>query len=123
MRCATIDGMSQTPPPPPSPSPPPSAPEPAVPQNTKGFVARIFDLSFSEFVTPSLIKIIFVIGIVFAALMALFTFIAFANQGEGAVVAGIVIAPLVFFIYVLMARVFSELYLILFRIEENTRND
>ena len=38
-------------------------------------------------------------------------------------VAGIVIAPLIFFFYVLMARVFSEIYLILFRIEENTRND
>lgn len=119
--------MSQAPPPPPSqpptPSPPPSAPQPAAPESSKGFVARIFDLSFSEFVTPSLIKIIFVIGIVFAALMALFTFAVFANQGGGAVVAGIVIAPLVFFVYVLMARVLSELYLILFRIEENTRND
>ena len=38
-------------------------------------------------------------------------------------VVGIVVAPLIFFVYVLFARVFSELYLILFRIEENTRND
>jgi hypothetical protein len=34
-----------------------------------------------------------------------------------------VFAPLVFFVYVLFARVLSEVYLILFRIEENTRKD
>lgn len=84
-------------------------------------LGRVFDLSFSEFVTPSIIKIIFVLGIVMAGLFSLFIFIAFANQGGGAVVAGLVVAPLVFFLYVLLARVMSEIYLILFRIEENTR--
>ena len=54
--------------PPASAPPPPPAGEPA-PAPQKGFIARIFDLSFSEFVTPSLIKVIFVIGIVGAGLM------------------------------------------------------
>jgi hypothetical protein len=109
--------MNQPPPPQPSAStPPPSS-------STKGFFGRLFDLSFSEFVTPSIIKLIFIIGIVLAALMSLFVFAAFANQGGGAIVAGIVFAPLVFFVYVLFARVLSEVYLILFRIEENTRKD
>jgi len=89
----------------------------------KGFFGRLFDLSFTEFVTPSIIKVIFIVGIVLAALMSLLVFVAFANQGGGAIVAGIVIAPLVFFVYVLFARVLSEVYLILFRIEENTRKN
>ena len=63
------------------------------------------------------------IGIVLAALMSLAVFAAFAGQGGGSVVVGIVLAPLVFFVYVLFARVLSEVYLILFRIEENTRKD
>jgi hypothetical protein len=109
--------MNQQPPPPPaSPTPPPAS-------SPKGFFGRLFDLSFSEFVTPSIIKLIFIVGIVLAALMSLFVFAAFASQGGGAVVAGIVFAPLVFFVYVLFARVLSEVYLILFRIEENTRKD
>ena len=109
--------MEQQPPPPPATSPAPaSGPK-------KGFFARLFDLSFSEFVTPSIIKVIFVVGIVLAGLMALFVFIALANQGGGAVVVGIVLAPLIFFVYVLFARVLSEVYLILFRIEENTRRE
>lgn len=82
----------------------------------------MFDLSFSEFVTPSIIKVIFVIGLVVAALASLFTLIAFVSQGGGMVVVGLLLAPLVFFIYALMARVLSEVYLILFRIEENTRS-
>jgi hypothetical protein len=107
-------------PPPPLPPTTPTAP-PASSQ--KGFFGRLFDLSFNEFVTPSIIKVIFIVGIVLAALMSLFVFAAFANQGGGAIAAGIVFAPLVFFVYVLFARVLSEVYLILFRIEENTRKD
>ena len=101
---------------------PPSAPAPS-PAPPKGFFGRLFDLSFSEFVTPSIIKLIFIVGIVLAGLMSLVVFAAFANQGGGAIVAGIVFAPLVFFVYVLFARVLSEVYLILFRIEENTRKN
>ena len=83
----------------------------------------MFDLSFSEFVTPSLIKIIFLIGIVLSGIMAIVIFASLASQGGGGVVAGLIVAPLIFFFYVLMARVLSEVYLVLFRIEANTRND
>ncbi|MDC3332347.1 DUF4282 domain-containing protein [Ilumatobacter sp.] len=105
-----------------SPPPQPSSSTPT-PSSTKGFFGRIFDLSFTEFVTPSIIKLIFIVGIILAALMSLFVFAAFAQQGSGYLVAGLVFAPLVFFVYVLFARVVSEVYLILFRIEENTRPD
>lgn len=113
--------MNQPPPlPPTAPTPPPaSSPQ----SSSKGFLGRLFDLSFSEFITPSIIKLIFIVGIVIAALMSLAVFAAFASQGGGSVVAGLVVAPLVFFVYVLFARVLSEVYLILFRIEENTRKE
>ena len=78
-------------------------------------------MTFSEFVTPSLIKVIFVIYIVISALVALAVFAAFAGQGGGSAVLGLIVAPLVFFVYVLFARVFSEVLMILFRIEANTR--
>lgn len=114
--------MSQSPPPPPSePSGPPPAQSPVPASDAKGFLGRIFDLSFSEFVTPSLIKIIFVLGIVFAGVMSLIVFVSLASQGGGGVVAGLILAPLMFIFYVLMVRVLSEIYLVLFRIEENTR--
>jgi hypothetical protein len=104
-----------------TPPPPPEPPSQEPPQNGKSFFARLFDLSFTEYVTPSIIKVLFIIGFVLAGLFSLLVFISFANQGGGAVIAGIIVAPLMFFFYVLMARVLSEVYLILFRIEENTR--
>lgn len=107
----------------PPPLPPSNVPESSTPNSQKGFFGRLFDLSFSEFVTPSLIKVIYIVGIVLGGLLALITFASLASRGGGSVVAGIVIAPLIFFIYVLFARVLSEVYLILFRIEENTRKD
>lgn len=82
----------------------------------------MFDLSFSEFITPSLIKIIFIIGIVMSGFAAVAIFAVLASEGGGGVVLGLILAPLVFFIYVLMARVLAEVYLILFKIEENTRS-
>ena len=113
--------MSESPTPPPPPGPPPPATPPQPPLSNRGFLARLFDLSFSEFVTPSLVKILFVIGIVFAGLAALVTLAAFADQDGGGIVIGLILAPLVFFAYVLFARVLAEIYLILFKIEENTR--
>lgn len=112
--------MSDTPPPPPSPTPS-QPPPPSSSTTSKGFFGRLFDLSFSEFITPSLIKVIYVLGIVLAGLAALFVLVAFANAGDGGIVIGIIVAPLVFMLYVLLARVFAEIYLILFKIEENTR--
>jgi len=88
--------MSQSPPPPPSePSGPLPAQSPVPASDAKGFLGRIFDLSFSEFVTPSLIKIIFVLGIVLAGIMSLIVFASLANQGNGGVVAGLIVTPLI----------------------------
>lgn len=121
--------MSATPPPPPpsDSGPPPSSPPPSAsppPEESgsdKSFFARLFDLSFSEFVTPSLIKLIYIIFIIIAAIAAVAVFAAFAADGGASVVIGIILAPIVFFVYVLFARVMAEIYLILFKIEENTR--
>ena len=115
--------MNQPPASPPSSPTPPPAPVPGPAAAPKGFFGRLFHLSLNEFVTPSIIKLIFIVGIVIAALMSLAVFATFASQGGGAVLAGLVFAPLVFFVYVLFARVLSEVYLILFRIEENTRKN
>ena len=104
----------------PAPVPPPAPSGGATP--SKGLVGRVFDLSFSEFVTPSIIKFIFVIGVILAGLGSLAILIGVASQGGGAILAALIVAPLVFLLYVLFIRVMCELYILLFRIEENTRS-
>lgn len=97
------------------PPPPASAP-------TRGFLARLFDLSFTEFITPSIVKLIFIIGIIVSAIYALFILVAAGASGSGAIFfLGLIFSVFFFFISVLWSRVAAEIAVIFFRIEENTR--
>ncbi|MCA9829419.1 MAG: DUF4282 domain-containing protein [Dehalococcoidia bacterium] len=88
--------------------------------DAKGFLSRLFDLSFQSFITTSIIKVLYVLFIIFAGLGAL-SFIAFgfaANAGVGVLM--LIISPLVFLLYVIMARVYLEIVIVLFRIHDQT---
>ena len=82
----------------------------------KGLCGLLFDLSFSEFVTTRVIKVLFVVGIVFSALGAL----AMIAAGAGRGILMLVLSPLVFLLYALVIRVWCELIIVVFRIAENT---
>jgi hypothetical protein len=86
----------------------------------KGFFGKLFDLSFSEFITISIIKVLYIIAIILSAIGALVVLIGGFTKGVGAAIAGIILAPLVFLLYVLIARVWMELIMVLFKIAENT---
>ncbi len=89
--------------------------------NPKNFLACVFDFSFSEFIVPKIIKIIFAIAIVLAAFGALMILIGGLAAGTVASgLGGIIIAPIAFILYVLAARIWLELILVVFRIAENT---
>jgi len=114
--------MSNTPPPPSSPPPPSPSPSPFESgTSTDNLLGRIFDLSFTQFVTPSIIKIIFVLGVVMAGLFSVLILVGFISQGGVSILFGLIVAPLLFIVYTLFVRVMCELYILLFRIEENTR--
>ncbi len=86
----------------------------------RGFFGSLFDLSFTEFVTTRVIKFLYVLSIIAAGLMALATVIGgFAGGAAGGLLA-LVISPVVFLLSVLMARVWLEVIIVLFRIAENT---
>jgi len=101
----------------------PAAPAPAryVPpintQQAAGFISSLFDLSFSNFITTKLIKVLFVISIVVAALESLM-FVVYAFQFMGAV-AGVLMlligAPILFFLGVIYTRVLMEVLIVVFR--------
>jgi hypothetical protein len=52
-----------------------AAPVPSIPSiseaEARGFLASLFDLSFTSFVTTKLIKVLYVLGMILAALWAL----------------------------------------------------
>jgi hypothetical protein len=86
----------------------------------RGFFSKLFDFSFSEFVTTSVIRVVYALLVVFAALAALAIFVSLAAQGGGGVVVGLILAPLLFLLYVLIARIYLEVLIVLFRIAEST---
>jgi len=104
-------------------APPPAAvPQLAIPSVTSaeasGFIAALFDLSFTSFITTKLIKVLYVLGIAGAALWAL------AMAGTGVTQGGVglllvLVSPILFLIGVIYMRVMMELIMVLFRAAEH----
>jgi hypothetical protein len=118
------DQVSATPPTStPTPTPPPMSPssasQPGKPGGP-GFFGRLFDVSMKSFITPSIVKVLFIIGIIVISLVSLGILIAGTQSDGGGFL--IVLAPLYWFVGVLYLRVVLEVIIVLFRIEENTRD-
>jgi hypothetical protein len=88
----------------------------------RGFWGSLFDLSFTSFVTIRLIKVLFVLAIIGAAFGAI-AVIVYANNPLSPVPGwvGIILAPIVFFLYILIARVYMEIIMVTFRMVEYLR--
>ncbi|MCX8053074.1 MAG: DUF4282 domain-containing protein [Armatimonadetes bacterium] len=89
----------------------------------KGFFSRLFDFSFSEFITMSIVKVLYVLAVIASAVAALFTLVGGLMMLGSEVAQGllmIILSPIVFILYVICARIWLELIIIIFRIEENT---
>lgn len=58
-----------------------------------GFFAALFDMSFSSFITTKIIKVLYIITIVGAGLLALFGLIGGLTQGAGPAILALILAP------------------------------
>jgi hypothetical protein len=84
-----------------------------------GFLSSLFDLSFTTFITTKLIKILFVISIILAACGSLFVVVSGFTMGAlQGILALVIVAPLLFFFYVIYARVIMEVLIVIFRCSE-----
>ena len=88
--------------------------------NPQGFLGSIFDLSFTEFITIRIIKFLFILGVIFAAIGTLVLIVTGFSNGIGAGIVSLILSPLIFLVYVLLARVWCEMILVVFRIAEHT---
>jgi len=90
-----------------------------------GFFGALFDISFSEFITTKLIKVLYVlllcligIGLVVGVLSGLSTM--FRRGGFLAGLVMVIVVPVLALIFVIGARMWMETIIVLFRIAENT---
>ena len=84
-------------------------------------LAGLFDFSFEKFITPSIVKIVYIVVIVMAVLMWLsITFAGMSSGGFGGFLGGLIFGGLAALLMILFYRIFLELTMILFRIHDNT---
>jgi hypothetical protein len=81
-----------------------------------GFLKNLFDASFSEFLTTKIIRVIYIIGIICCGLGALI----FLFSGDINFLLRLIGAPLAFFLYVILLRIWLEVVMVIFKIADNT---
>lgn len=87
----------------------------------KNFFAELFDFSFSEFITPKLVKVLYILAIIGIALYAAFgLYSAFAySDGFASTLLALVLVPIGALVMLILARFYMELLLVIFRIADN----
>ena len=89
-------------------------------QSRKGLFASLFDFSFTEFVTPRIIKLLYGLAIAGAALWSL-SILAFGPRGSiWSSLMTLILSVLAFLFLVIIARIWLEIAIVFFRIADNT---
>ncbi|MEE9190346.1 MAG: DUF4282 domain-containing protein [Candidatus Neomarinimicrobiota bacterium] len=81
-----------------------------------GFLKNLFDASFSEFLTTKIISVIYIIGIIFCGIVSLI----FLFSGDQNFLVRLIAAPIAFFLYVILLRIWLEVVMVIFKIADNT---
>lgn len=87
-----------------------------------GFWEALFDFSFSKFVTVDLVRILYVLAIILAAFGVIAAAVgSFLNYGLLIGIFSLAMGVVVFVLTVLVARVWLEIFVVLFRIADYVR--
>jgi len=89
--------------------------------NPSSFFKALFDFSFSEFVTPKIIKFLYILFIILAVVQ---TVIIIASAFAVKLIIGLlilIVSPAIFSIMIILARLFLEIIIIIFRIEADLK--
>jgi len=85
-------------------------------QYSEGFYKALFDTSFSEFIIPKIISVLFMIGMIMSGVSALAVVIyAFTQSILGGILA-LLFSPIYFLFSVIVIRFYFEIIVILFKI-------
>ncbi len=103
----------------PTAGPPPVVPAQPVGAYPQDFFGKLFDFSFRGFITPTIISIIYGIVVVLLVLATLFSIVWAFRVGTAAGVITLILSPIIFFIYLIFARMWLEIVIVLFRIAQD----
>jgi hypothetical protein len=88
--------------------------------DTKGFLGSLFDTGFTSFVTPKVIRVLYLLIIIGTILTGLsYSVIAFKVNAALGIVTLFVLAPLFTMIVLAMWRIVLEFFMVIFRISDD----
>ncbi len=100
--------------------------EPDLGAQGKGFISSLFDISMKDMVTPKIIRVFYVIGMVLIGLGALgsivFSLFTIGDVGVVGLIGAIIAAPIGAFLGIVFLRIYMELIILLFNIYDQLRD-
>jgi hypothetical protein len=94
-------------------------PPPSWQPATKGFFGALFDFSFSYFVTPTIIKILYVLGLIGIAMTYLVFIVVALNIGAFQALVVLLLGGIIALVYLAFWRVTLEFFLAVVRMSED----
>jgi Domain of unknown function (DUF4282) len=92
----------------------------AAPQESeKGFFGSLFDFSFNNFVTPKIVKVVYVLVVLFTTLALLFSTIAMFSVNGGLGVAELIFGTIFAILYLAVFRMVLEFFLGVHRMSQD----
>lgn len=107
----------------------PAQPDPAPSASSSGFFKALFDFNFNHFVTPTIVKVVYIVGLVIIGLITLVLFFTAFRQFSGdfgtSPILGLlqlIGAPLLGIFYLAFFRMSLELYYAIIRMSEDVHH-
>jgi hypothetical protein len=99
-----------------------NVPPPDVASSSKGFLASLFDFGFNSFVTPKVVKVVYVLITILVSLGTVGIVLSgFRVNVAVGIFFLVIVAPLFFFIYLALWRIALEIFILIFRIGDDIR--
>lgn len=87
----------------------------------KGVLGSLFDTDFTSLISMKIIKVVYVVFLVAISVFAALFFLASLASGGPGALFGLIIAPLGWFLYVVMVRLSLEILIVIFRMGDDVR--
>lgn len=79
------------------------------------FIQKMFDFSFSDFIAPSVIKVLYILALIVFAIQYVIAVVSGFVSGFGYGLLALVVGALVLAILAILARVYLEVIMVFFR--------
>lgn len=83
-------------------------------------LGALLDFGFTRFITLSVIKVLYMLGMALIVLAWLVALVSALTQGIGAAIGVLIVGPIIALLYLIFFRIWLELVVVIFRIGENT---